>query len=68
MTVKSVFVHSTGKEEVMIIDPDAIYTITKNDQRMIKYYARNTVITVVQKKAENGEYTDSEIYINYYGR
>jgi len=68
MTVKSVFVHSTEKEEVMIVDPDAIYTITKNDQRMIKYYARNAVITVVQRKNEQGEYTDSEIYINYYYR
>jgi hypothetical protein len=68
MTVKSVFVHSTGKEEVMIIDPDTIYTITKNDQRMIKYYAGNTVVTVVQRKNEQGEYMDSEIYVNYYYR
>jgi len=68
MTVKSVFVHKAGNEEVMIINPDAIYTITKNDQRMIKYYAKNTVITVVQRKNEQGEYTDSEIYVNYYYR
>ena len=67
MTVKSVFAHSTGKEEVMVIDPNAIYTITRNDQRMIKYYAGNTIITVVQRKNEKGEYEDAEIYVNYYG-
>jgi hypothetical protein len=66
MTEKTTFTHKTEKEEVTVIDPDAIHTITKNDQRMIKYYARNTTVTVLQKKNENGEYIDTEIYINYY--
>jgi hypothetical protein len=64
MTVKSVFVHSTEKEEVMVIDPNAIYTITMSDQRMIKYYAGNTIITIVQRKNEKGEYEDTAIYIS----
>jgi len=68
VAVKSVFVHSTEREEVMIVDPDVIYAITKNDQRMIKYYARNAVVTVMQSRNERGEYADSEIYVNYYCR
>jgi hypothetical protein len=60
------YTHKTDKEEVTIADPDAIYTITKNDQRTIKYYARNTVVTVMQRKNEQGEYIDAEIYVNYY--
>jgi hypothetical protein len=64
MTVKSVFVHKTEKSEVLVINPDVVYTVTKDNQRMIKYYTTSTAVTVYQKRNSDGEYTDEEIYID----
>jgi len=67
MTVKSVFVHKAGNkagnEEVMIINPDVVYTVTKDDIRMIRYHTSHTLVTVYQKRDENGEYVDEVINI-----
>jgi hypothetical protein len=64
MTVKSVFIHKTEKNEVLVINPDVVYTVTKDNQRMIKYYTVSTVVTVYQKKNSDGEYIDEEIYVD----
>jgi hypothetical protein len=63
MTVKSVFVHKAGNEEVMIINPDVVYTVTKDDMRMIRYHTSHTLVTVYQKRNGDGEYIDEAINI-----
>jgi hypothetical protein len=60
-----IYTHMTrDKKIVQVVNPDAILIEIDNDSRTIKYYARNTAITVTQKKNEKGEYEDTAIYIS----
>jgi len=63
MTAKSVFIHKTENEEIMVINPDVVHIVTKDNERMIRYYTLSTVVTVYQKKNNNGEYIDEAIYV-----
>lgn len=62
---EKIITHKAKDREAVIVNPDAIYTVVKSGEKMIKYYARNVIITIVQKKI--GEtYIDDAIYVDYF--
>ena len=60
-----IYTHMTrDRKIVQVANPDAIEIEIGADSRTIKYYARNTVVTVMQRKNEKGEYEDTAVYIS----